>query len=51
MKKLLNHHFGYGSLPRRPLLPMSDEQFTSVLSSEQFTKLLELEESLKSGER
>lgn len=51
MKKLLNHHFGYGSLPRRPLLPMSDEQFASVLSSEYFNRLLELEETLKSGGR
>jgi hypothetical protein len=51
MKKLLNRHFGYGSLPRRPLLEMGDEQFASVLSSEHFNKLLELEESLKSGGR
>lgn len=48
MKKLLNRTFGYGALPRRPLLPMSDHQIEEVFSNIHVKKLLELEDSLKS---
>lgn len=47
MKKLLQKHFGYGPLPRRPLLPMTDKQAEEVWANPYLAKLLELEISLK----
>lgn len=46
MKKLLNRRFGYGALPRRPLLPMSDAKADDVFSDLYLTRLLELEATL-----
>lgn len=47
MKKLLNRHFGYGPLPRRPLLPMGDDRAAEVFASAHLARLLALEEELR----
>lgn len=45
MKKLLNRQFGYSALPRRPLLPMTDEEAVPMFSHEFLNKLIELEKT------
>ncbi len=47
MKKLLSRRFGYGPLPRGPLLPMTDDQAEEVWSNPHLKRLLELEALLK----
>jgi hypothetical protein len=43
MKQILHRRFGHGKLPRRPLLPMSEEEADAVLAHEYLLKVLEEE--------
>lgn len=49
MKGLLNRKFGYSSLPRRPLLPMSGSLVDELLKNEYIVALLEEEKRLTHG--
>ncbi|EPE04737.1 dihydrodipicolinate synthetase [Ophiostoma piceae UAMH 11346] len=46
MKKLLSRQFGYSDLPRRPLLPMTDDEAVPMFAHEFLCELLELEKKL-----
>ncbi|CAK7221794.1 hypothetical protein SBRCBS47491_004649 [Sporothrix bragantina] len=50
MKKLLNKLFGYSALPRRPLLPMTDEEARPMFTHQYLNELLEREELLAVSE-
>lgn len=43
MKQILHRFFGYGKMPRRPLLPMADEEVDDLLANEYLVKILEEE--------
>lgn len=49
MKRLLNRAFGYGILPRRPLLPMDDSKAEEIFSDVRLQRLLDLEATLTMG--
>ncbi|CAK7216545.1 hypothetical protein SCUCBS95973_002842 [Sporothrix curviconia] len=46
MKKLLNRQFGYSALPRRPLLPMTDDEAVSMFTHPYLNELLEREKAM-----
>lgn len=46
MKQILHRMFGYGTLPRRPLLPMMDEKVDALLANEYIVSVLEEERKI-----
>lgn len=46
MKKLLNRQFGYSPLPRRPLLPMTNDEATPMFAHQFLNELLEREATM-----
>jgi hypothetical protein len=43
MKQILHCLFGYGKMPRRPLLPMPDETVDPIFANEYVVNVLEEE--------
>jgi len=47
MKMILNRLYGFGKNPRRPILPMSEEQAGLMLENPDLRALLDYEKSLE----
>lgn len=50
MKQILHRRFGYGKKPRRPLLPMSEDNADVLMSNPYIQNLMAAEEQLVSGQ-
>jgi len=46
MKQILHRKFGYGKLPRRPLMPMSENAADVVLANRYLMRVFEEEEAI-----
>ena len=47
MKQILHRSFGYGKMPRRPLLVMPDEMVDAIFANEYMLSVLEEEAKIE----